>query len=149
MRASHSFRDSLLLSAFFTIGAFALLGVLFTPSPAAADPAGSYSKTCKECVDDGSKLICQCSYKGKFSGTSLNYGMCDSNSIWNDKSKLKCTPRGTFKRSCSNISWNESRLQAVCKTKKGKPNGAVLANYPGCSEDIANCDGVLTCGSCP
>jgi len=95
-----------------------LLGGLLPSRDALAQPGGSYQKTCKNCTDDGSVLRCDCSYKNKYSPMSIVYGMCESNSIWNDKSKLKCTPRGSFKRSCSNISWNENRLQAVCNSKK-------------------------------
>jgi hypothetical protein len=140
-------RDAVVLLIGLILGL--LLGGLLPSGDALAQPGGSYSKTCKNCTDDGSTLRCECSYKNKFSPTSIVYGMCESNSIWNDKSKLKCTPRGSFKRSCSNISWNENRLQAVCNSKKGKKVGTTYDNYPGCSDDIANCDGNLTCGRCP
>lgn len=129
-----------------TVLFISVLGMLASTT-ALAQPSGSYSKSCKDCLDDSGQLTCQCSYKGKYSGTSIYYGLCEGD-IWNDKSKLKCSPRGSFKRSCSYISWNATRLQATCKKKNGGVSGAVLPNWPGCSGDIANCDGVLTCGSC-
>lgn len=112
-------------------------------------PGGSYSKTCRNCImEEGPMLRCECSWKNKFSGTTLYTGICEPNTVWNEKSKLKCTPKGTFKKTCGSISWNQTRLQAVCKQKNGKPYGAVLSNWPGCEGDIANCNGVLTCGPC-
>jgi hypothetical protein len=126
-----------------------LLAALALALPAQALPGGSYIRSCKDCMDDGEQLICQCSYKGKYSGTSIYYGLCEANSITNTNSKLTCTARGSFRKSCRDISWNASRLQAVCKTKKGKWNGTVLSGWRSCEGDIANCDGALTCGSCP
>ncbi len=112
-------------------------------------PGGSYSKTCRNCtVEEGPMLRCECSYKNKYSGTTLYYGICETNTVWNEKSKLKCTPKGTFKKTCGSISWNQTRLQAVCRQKNGKPYGTTLPNWPGCNVDIANCNGVLTCGPC-
>lgn len=112
-------------------------------------PGGSYSKTCRNCsMEEGPMLRCECSYKNKYSGTTLYTGLCEPNTVWNNKSKLKCTPKGSFKKSCGSISWNQTRLQAVCKTKKGKASGTTLPNWPGCDGDIANCDGKLTCGPC-
>ena len=131
-----------------TFGILILAGLALA-IPVQALPGGSYIKTCKDCTDDGSQLICQCSYKGKYSGTSIYYGLCEPNSVSNTNSKLTCTARGSFRKTCSNISWNASRLQAVCKTKKGKPNGTVLSNWQSCEGDIANCNGALVCGSCP
>jgi len=137
------------LRVLLLVGSIGLMaGALGSAGNAAALPEGSYQKSCKDCVDDGSMLRCQCSYKGKFSGTGLAYGLCEPGSIGNDKSKLTCTPRGSFRRTCKHISWNETRLQATCNPKKGAAKGAVLPNWPGCSEDIANCNGVLTCGPC-
>lgn len=135
--------------AFWATFVILILAGLALAVPVQALPGGSYSKSCKDCTDDGEQLICQCSYKGKYSGTSIYYGLCEANSISNTNSKLTCTAKGSFRRSCKNISWNASRLQAVCKTKKGKWNGTVLSNWRSCEGDIANCDGALTCGGCP
>jgi hypothetical protein len=84
-------RDAVVLLIGLILGL--LLGGLLPSGDALAQPGGSYSKTCKNCTDDGSTLRCECSYKNKFSPT--------------------------------------------------------YDNYPGCSDDIANCDGNLTCGRCP
>jgi hypothetical protein len=81
-----------------------ILAGLTLAMPVQAQPGGSYTKTCKDCTDDGSQLICQCSYKGKYSGTSICYGLCEPNSISNTNSKLTCTARGSFRKTCSNIS---------------------------------------------
>ncbi len=136
-------------STFWTAIAIVVLAGLVLAVPAQALPGGSYSKTCKDCTDDGQELVCQCSYKNNYSGTSIYYGMCESGSVTNTRSKLTCTAKGSFRRSCKNISWNASRLQAVCKTKKGKWNGTVLSSWSSCEGDIANCNGALTCGGCP
>ncbi|MCX5802121.1 MAG: hypothetical protein NTU69_01080 [Proteobacteria bacterium] len=129
-----------------------VIGVFFLTNNAFSLPDGSYQQTCKNCTDDGNTLRCDCSYKGKFKSTSLAYKICESGQIWNDKSKLRCTPQGSFKRSCSNISWNENFLTAICKRiQKGKtiPNSGF--NYNACinnGQDITNCDGSLRCGGC-
>jgi len=117
-------------------------------TPGSDFPAGSYKQTCGNCSDDGSRLTCQCKYKGNYSTTSIYYGLCESQ-ISNQNGKLKCAPRGSFKRSCGSIDWNEFRIQAICKTKKGKTSGTTLENWNQCSGDIANCDGHLNCGGCP
>jgi hypothetical protein len=117
---------------------------------ALADPSGSYTKSCKDCLDNDGELICQCSYKGAFKGTSIFYGLCVDGSIWNDKQTLRCTIKHSFKNSCSNIYWNSSRItSASCKKKNGKTSSTSYENWKGCEGDIANCDGTLTCGSCP
>lgn len=115
-----------------------------------ADPSGSYTKSCKECVDNDGELLCQCSYKGSYKGTSINYGLCVEGSIWNDKQTLRCTIKHSFKNSCSNIYWNSDRItSASCRKKNGKSVNTSFNNWKSCEGDIANCDGTLTCGPCP
>ena len=115
-----------------------------------ADPSGSYTKSCKDCVDNDGELICQCSYKGSYKGTSINYGLCVEGSIWNDKQTLRCTIKHSFKNSCSNIYWNSDRItSASCRKKNGKSANTSFNNWKSCEGDIANCDGTLPCGPCP
>jgi hypothetical protein len=128
-----------------------LVIICISPSLVSALPAGSYQQSCKNCTDDDATVRCDCSYKSKYTATALDYKICDGD-IWNDKSKLRCTPKGSFKRSCSSISWNSSFLTAKCNKKKSGTIWNSGFNYNNCltnGQDIANCDGSLTCGSCP
>jgi hypothetical protein len=132
----------------FVVAGCLLAGVLALP--ALADPTGSYTKSCKDCLDNEGELTCQCSYKKKFKGTSIHYGLCTEGTIWNDKQTLRCTIKHSFARSCSNVLWNGSRItSATCRKKSGKTVSASFQNWKGCDGDIANCDGTLTCGPCP
>ena len=129
-----------------------LLGAFMMSGNAFALPAGSYQNSCTtaSCTDDGSTLRCPCrNKKGKTVNSGLVYGLCDGD-IWNDNGTLKCKPRGTFKKTCAGYTWNESRIiTSWCKRKNGSKNyGAIYQNWAGCSGDIANCDGTLTCGPC-
>jgi hypothetical protein len=117
--------------------------------PGSSFPAGSYKQTCGNCTSDSSYLNCKCRYNGNYSSPSTNiyYGLCDGD-IWNQNGKLKCIPRGSFKNSCGPYTWDEDSITASCKTKKGKVYGSKLDDWKNCIGDIANCDGVLTCGGC-
>lgn len=59
-------------------------------------------------------------------------------------------PAGSYQQSCRNISVSGTTLSATCLDSHGNPKGSLLPQYdayPG--QDIANCNGVLTIGSCP
>jgi len=123
---------------------------LASPSAGLDIPPGSWS--CRECTDDGSTVRCQCkTKKGSWNNTGLAYRICEPNKIWNDNGTLKCTPQGSFKRSCSSVSWNESFLTAKCNKKKQGTTWNSGFNYGQCvnnGQDITNCDGSLRCGGC-
>ncbi len=55
-------------------------------------PQGSYKQSCWCCYIEGSKLYCHCkNKKGKSQPTDLpDYQSCQTGSIWNDNSHLKC-----------------------------------------------------------
>jgi hypothetical protein len=95
---------------------------------------------------------CECkTKKGSWKNTGLAYQICEPGKIWNDNGTLKCTPQGSFKRSCSSISWNESFLTAKCNKKKSgtlQNSGFRYGQCLSASQDITNCDGSLKCGGC-
>lgn len=130
---------------------------LLPAGEARANPSGSYQNSCWNIVDDGEgspSIMATCRKKdGSSKNTSLAYKIC-SGDIWNDNGTLRCTPQGSFKNSCRNISWNSSYLTAEC-SKGGWPIKKYTWNsgfsYNTClnnSQDIANCTGSLKCGGC-
>ncbi len=129
-----------------------VLAIMFIPSSLVfALPNGSYQRSCKNCTDDDVTLRCDCSYKNQYKATALDYKICEGD-IWNDKQKLRCTPKGSFKRSCNMISWNSSFLMAKCNKKKSGTIWNSGFSYSTClnnGQDIANCNGSLMCGPCP
>jgi hypothetical protein len=130
-------------------GAVALVfafGVMSTGAHAAA--SGSFTKSCKDIVDDDSTVNASCKKRdGSYKGTSLAYKICQGD-ISNNNGTLQCTPQGSFKKSCNMISWNASFLTANCRKIDGKYIVNSGFNYNNClnnSQDIANIDGSLQC----
>lgn len=135
----------------------AMAGSALLPvSEAQAQPSGSYQNSCNNIVDDGAgspSIMASCKRKnGSYKNTSLAYKICQGD-IWNDDGTLRCTPKGSFKNSCRNISWNSSFLTAEC-SKGGWPKKYTWNSgfsYNTClnnNQDIANCRGSLQCGGC-
>jgi len=134
--------------------------------PVAAMPEGSYKKSCRNCTDDGKTLSCECSYNKKDSRTTLDYANCQPGSLWNEKSKLMCSPAesfpaGGYKNSCANCTLEVRKekifntieeiqvLACQCKMKNGNYKEAnVVLKY--CKKgSIRNEDGVLKCDQIP
>lgn len=66
-----------------------------------------------------------------------------------DTGSTTTPPPGSYQQSCMNISVDGTTLNARCRDTNGVPNFTQLKNYPSAQgHDIANCDGVLTIGSC-
>ena len=138
------------------ITALTVISAVFAGSPAQAAPSGSYTNSCTNIVDDGAgspTVSASCKKKdGSYKNTSLAYKICESE-IWNDNGNLKCNPKGSFKNSCRNISWNADFLMAEC-SKGGWPKKYLWNsgfNYHAClnnNKDITNCRGSLQCGGC-
>lgn len=129
----------------------AIASLSFSPIKADAAVGGSYQQSCNNIVDDGTTVRANCKKKnGSYVATSLAYRICQGD-ISNNDGKLTCTPKGSFKNSCSSISWNESFLTANCRKKNGQNLWNSGFNYNAClanNRDIANCDGSLHCGGC-
>lgn len=122
-------------------------GLTVTGAHAAA--SGSFTQSCTGIVDDGTTVRASCKKKnGSYNnGASLAYKIC-SGQVWNNDGNLTCTPSGSFKNSCSSISWNESYLTANCRKKNKKYLWNSGFNYNAClnnSQDIMNNDGSLQC----
>jgi hypothetical protein len=54
-------------------------------------------------------------------------------------------PRGSYLRSCSNVSFDGRTLIATCLTRAGTPVTTTLQFANRCRRDIANINGVLLC----
>jgi len=152
MKKTSLSRLPLLTATFF----FAGLLVWALPAPeifAQEDlPSGSYTKSCSNCfVDHGGDLRCKsCKTKGKGTrDSSLKcFRLCQGD-IWNDDGWLKCNYRGSFWKTCWNVSCTSGHLKASCNMKKKGSLYNANFDYNACSGDISNCNGSLTCGSCP
>jgi hypothetical protein len=124
---------------------FAVVGA---PTDALAGATGSYSQSCRSCTDNGTTLSCECSYKNKYTRTTLNYSTCEPGSVWNDKSTLRCNPRlpdGSYKQSCRNCSMSGNKLTCECSFE-GKYTTTSLDDYTQCpANGIWNDKGWLLC----
>jgi len=104
------------------------------------------------CYDDGTNVTCETCYgEGGMKNWVQIYNkkICAPNSVRYMGGELRCTPQGSFTRSCNKeVYWDASVLKATCKDKKGKMHKTELSNYAECTGDIANCNGNLTCGGC-
>jgi hypothetical protein len=54
-------------------------------------------------------------------------------------------PKGSYKRSCFNITMQGNTLLATCLTRRGTPTTTRLPFANRCRGDIANINGNLTC----
>ena len=54
-------------------------------------------------------------------------------------------PEGSYQQSCRNFTASRGTLTAECKTRAGVWTSTTLDNYRGCSGDISNNNGSLTC----
>jgi len=130
--------------------------------PVAAMPEGSYKKSCRNCSDDGNALSCECSYNKRYSRTTLDYTNCQPGSIWNEKSKLMCSPaesfpEGSYKKSCANCSIEVKKekilnttediqeLACQCKMKNGNYKDTNIATSHCKKGSVRNDDGNLKC----
>jgi len=151
----------------FFYGMFIVMVMLsIGAGPVAAMPEGSYKKSCRNCTDDGNTLSCECSYNKNYSRTTLNYTNCQPGSIWNEKSKLMCSPAGSFpagsyKNSCANCVLEVKKekifnttediqeLACQCKMKNGNYKGTKIVFKYCKKESIRNDDGNLKCDQIP
>jgi hypothetical protein len=58
-------------------------------------------------------------------------------------------PEGSYQQSCRNFTASKGTLTAECQTASGSWNNTTLAEYRGCSGDISNKNGALTCARAP
>jgi hypothetical protein len=58
-------------------------------------------------------------------------------------------PEGSYQKSCRNFTASQGTLTAECQTTSGSWNNTTLAQYRGCSGDISNNNGTLTCARAP
>jgi hypothetical protein len=128
----------------------AALAVL-SPERSNADPlpAGSYQGSCYNYYASGGLLTATCGNGiGGYITTQLEYANC-STAVWNQFGHLVCVggvPGGTYKQSCTNISFDGSFLAASCRKMDGTWV-ATWVNFPSanqCRGDLGNANGVLT-----
>lgn len=146
---SHCWLSALEHTTSMAAAAAIVLGLAGIGAHAAA--TGSFTSDCRGIVDDGLTVRADCKKpNGSWAVTSLAYKICEAD-ISNSGGILQCTPRGSFKNSCSSIAWNESSLMANCQ-RNGRPElWNSDFNYNEClsgKKDIANCNGSLRCGGC-
>jgi len=121
---------------------------------------GSYAKTCSGCSFNGSTLTCAscrtCLQKDGPS-TSLSLSSCKASDISNCNGVLTCgacSPARSgvsYAQTCSDCNaCNPNTLTcASCPKCDGSAGSSTSLSLFSCTSDIANCNGVLTCGTCP
>jgi CVNH domain len=116
----------------------------------AALPTGSYQRSCSFAQTDGHTLTATCKDRsGHDVRTTLSdYAAC-RNDITNMNGVLHCSkidlpPGGSYARSCDDIWVDGTTLFARCRRIDGTWVQANLA-YKGCTNDIANLNGTLSC----
>lgn len=127
------------------------LSPLFAPrsSGAATPPSGSYTLTCNSISADGTVLTATCATgTGIWKTTQLKYANCQGD-VWNAYGHLVCVngePVGSYEITCQSIAFGGTWLTASCRTIAGSWVGTRI-DVPSCTGDIANMNGVLTCGA--
>jgi hypothetical protein len=125
--------------------------LLAAVSQAATPPNGTYQQSCNPISSDGRVLTASCrTYSGSWMTTQLEFTTCVAGGdISNNNGHLVCvggTPVGSYQRSCPSRSFNGYYITASCRTIAGTLNPTRI-DVPNCTGDIANINGVLTCGS--
>ena len=121
--------------------------------PSADLPQGSYKASCANCYPGTDEGSLHCSYCGRrdhsdAEGVNIAYGLCEEGSIWNDNGSLRCSLRGSFAQTCSDIVWNTTIItSARCNDIHGNPQQVSVWAWTECGapSDIANCNGELRC----
>jgi len=156
-----------------TFGVVALTMAFFSPGmtcTAQQPPSGSYLQTCRDIGVRGSTLYATCENGGGgWRSTKLRDFQRCSSEIQNINGNLQCdtsgyrgndrgrdgdrdrdrgrdrVPRGSYTRSCENISVSGDTLQASCQKKNGNWRQTSLRDFYRCSGDIFNDNGKLRC----
>jgi hypothetical protein len=128
------------------------LGIVAVPLD--PGPDGSYTQTCRECGVKNDTLRCKAckDLAGDEQSTQLNLP-CTTD-IANCDGVLTCggcgpaAPDGSYAQTCSHCKVVSDVLTCdSCIDVAGGSRRTALA-LP-CDVDVANCDGILTCGGCP
>jgi hypothetical protein len=135
----------------FVFGAALAAAAAFGMSAAyAANPSGSYQKTCSNISVSGTTLSASCkTFNQQNMQTSLPYYASCVGDIGNINGVLACAgPNGSYALTCTGATVTGTTLKATCKKKDQTPVPASLANFQGFQGDISNCDGKLQNGAC-
>ena len=115
-------------------------------------PGGSYTRSCRDIVLNGTTLTASCNGgNGQFFNTQLqNINTCRSE-ISNFFGSLTCVmgtgnaPPGSFIQSCGKIFVNGTSLSATCITRNGTMVAATASGLNACRGGVSNIDGWLSC----
>jgi hypothetical protein len=152
------------LMRYMTLGVAALTVALFSPGTickAQQRPSGSYQQTCRNIEVRGSTLYadCQDTGGGWQSAQLSDFPRC-TGEIGNNNGILQCTkdgnsgygygqdgqvPSGSYQQSCRNIQVRGSTMYADCQDTGGGWQSAQLSDFPRCSGEIGNNNGILQC----
>lgn len=116
----------------------------------AADPPGSYQKTCTNISVSGTTLNATCkTFSQQPMQTSLPYYASCVGDIGNINGTLACAgPNGSYALTCEDAVVKGNTLSARCKKKNGQFVDSSLPGFQGFQGDISNCDGKLQNGNC-
>lgn len=126
--------------------------ILFSPSGAQSQPAGSYRQSCRSSRVENDTLLSSCRDKrGHYHDTSLAQVSRCSGAISNDNGVLVCSsygaiPTGTYQRTCRNSRVTDDTLFSSCLDTHGGYHDTSLARVSQCTgSSILNDNGALHC----
>ena len=123
-------------------------------------PKGSYKRSCPAILVKGAVLhaVCYSRGGGHRYYSKLAHRKCHGD-IRNNQGWLDClkqptagAPKGSYRTTCRDISFNGVSLKARCRKKRKSPSDipgyqwTTLKNANACRSDISNQNGRLTCG---
>jgi len=116
----------------------------------AANPAGSYQKTCSNISVSGTTLNATCkTFNQQNMKTSLPYYASCVGDIGNINGTLACAgPNGSYALTCTDATVKGNTLTANCRKKNQQVVPAGLPGFQGFQGNISNCDGKLQNGNC-
>jgi hypothetical protein len=127
------------------------IGGLAARPASALPPAGSYLHSCSGVSVTGTTLTASCKTRGgSVNSTSLaDYPSCIGD-IANFDGALGCSkgsppPDGSYRRTCRDFFVAGNVLKAECKDRGGSWQVTSLENFQGCTGQVSNIDGFLTC----
>lgn len=112
---------------------------------------GLYKSTCRECSHVSGRVCCQCKTpQGSYQNTCVS-GSC-TRSVSNCSGKLVCgkCPNilpGSYQNTCRRCYNNGTSMCCNCKNSRGVWANVCVSSR--CSRPVSNCNGKLTCGTCP
>jgi hypothetical protein len=117
-----------------------------------ACPAGTFTETCSDVVCHAGRIDATCLSQSQESVDTSLETPCDEE-VSNCNGELTCgscpVPSGNYAETCTDCSASSELLTCLLCREEGNAGYASSSLQLPCDDNISNCDGQLTCGSCP